>query len=59
MTRKLTLVSAMCRGRKVSGFIQLPIIGGKVIISMETLCDMFFSQQGFYPSRGETISIGC
>jgi hypothetical protein len=54
--KKLTLVSVLCRGKIVSGFLMLPIINGSPIVSMATIDDMFFSRHGFVPQRGETIS---
>lgn len=56
--KKLTLVSLMCRGKIVRGFVMLPIIEGKAILSVSTMNEMFMQAHGFVPERGQTISIG-
>lgn len=55
--KKLTLVSFLCRNRVVMDFVNLPVINGKTVISQNTIDDLFYKHHGFYPQRGETISI--
>ena len=55
---KLTLVNLMCRRMYISTFVMLPIINGKAFLSSKAIDDIFYSNFGFIPQRGETISLG-
>jgi hypothetical protein len=56
--KKLTLVSFRCRGKTVRAFLMLPLVDGRPVISQNKIDVLFYSQFGFTPTIGETISIG-
>ena len=58
MATKLTLVSLMCRSKIVRAFVNLHYVSGKAVISQSAIDDLFWTNCGFIPGRGETISIG-
>ena len=56
--KKLTLVSAMCRNKVVSGFFNLTADdNGNYRLTEGMLDYLFYDTWGFIPVRGETISI--
>ena len=53
---KLTLISIACSGYVVTAFIQLPIINDKPFLSNTIIDTLFFTNFGFIPAPGETIT---
>jgi hypothetical protein len=51
---KLTAVSMSFRGRKISVFLDLPIVDGKPILPEETKAKM---EESLGATRGDTISL--
>lgn len=52
---KLTAVSLVCNGKKVSTFLMLPVIGGKTILPQET-ANKILDDIG--AERGDTVGMG-